>query len=80
MFLFLAEAILSGGSEGYLSSEGEENDDEHDLSKGRWCFCVLGSMSCNGLYVVAILVFVQPYLHMYTVSIRFIIDVDRNAQ
>ena len=41
MFLFLAEAVLSGDNGGSLSSESEESDEEHDLSQGRWCFCVL---------------------------------------
>ena len=41
-FLFLTEAILSGGSsDGSLSSESGESDDEYDLSKGRFLFCVL---------------------------------------
>ena len=39
--LFLAEALLSGGAEGSLSSESEESDDEHDQSQGGWCFCIL---------------------------------------
>ena len=38
--LYFAEAILSGGKEGSLSSESDESDDEHDCSKSRWCFCV----------------------------------------
>ena len=39
-FLYFAEAILSGGKGGSLSSQSDESDDEHDCSKGRWCFCV----------------------------------------
>ena len=39
-FLFCAEAILSGGVEGSLSSESDESDDGHDCSKGRWYFSV----------------------------------------
>ena len=38
--LYFAEAILSGGNEGSLSSESDASDDEHDDSKGRWYFCV----------------------------------------
>ena len=51
VFLFLAEAILSGDNEGSLSSESDESDDdEHELSKGTFvvlCFKMVNLGLCE---------------------------------